>query len=513
MAQPSRPRPLKENSPTRSVPARKTLRRLGIGLAVILVLAGYWLLPISGQLLFVPGPDQSYQGVWPQVRVAPLAARPGDEVTLSLEDTSAWSGVKLYLNDTVEAALLSGPVQNNSGRYTWQWRYKVPAAAAYRAVFYHDCQRGCIEGASFTLGEGSSTTTNSQVNSNLKPTKLGLVFADERRDWHNRAGWDVELLYLRQPDNSDFGLDTLARKLPALQRQGLRVLVRLAYDRGQALPPAGDSAALNYLLEYTSRLARDQRLQGVYGYILGSGYNRKSENSLAADRPVTPEWYARIFNGYGQPPDDTANFVQAFRAFNNQARLLVGPVAPWTADQSGPVEDSSHAPWLNYMNSLVSYLDTGAKAKQRNGFTQISPDGFAVQASGRPEAVEVAANPSLEPVTDLYLPGAGAESAEMGFRVYRDWQRIINSFDSTRNLPVYITATNTFTSDTQIDPDQNYPVGWLTQALAEINAESQVQALCWFVDLPYDKWSSFSLQASLGSLKNAALEFDRLLQT
>ncbi len=64
-------------------------------------------------------------------------------------------------------------------------------------------------------------------------------------------------------------------------------------------------------------------------------------------------------------------------------------------------------------------------------------------------------------------------------------------------------------------PAQNYPRGWLTAALAEINAEPQVRALCWFLDEDRsgdDRWDYFSLTRQPGRLLDAAEELDALLQ-
>ena len=83
------------------------------------------------------------------------------------------------------------------------------------------------------------------------------------------------------------------------------------------------------------RLARDERLQDVYGYFLGSGYNSLDNNSLAPAHAVTPEWYARLFNGYGEVTAHADNAVQVMRAENPHARVLVGPVQPWNTDQDG----------------------------------------------------------------------------------------------------------------------------------------------------------------------------------
>lgn len=56
---------------------------------------------------------------------------------------------------------------------------------------------------------------------------------------------------------------------------------------------------------------------------------------LAPNRPVTPEWYARVFSGYGEPVLHTDNAVQVIRAANPRVRMLAGPVRPWNTDQNG----------------------------------------------------------------------------------------------------------------------------------------------------------------------------------
>jgi hypothetical protein len=490
----------------RSEYKRKKWWTFGWLLLIVLLLIGYWLLPIQGTILILPEAEQRYVQSWPQLKFETQAPRPGENVILSLSDNRPWREPKLLVNET-EARLLENST-NSDGITTWRWGFAQPREASYRAVFYHDCLSGCIERARFDLGAARPTSAPAV---SLTPTKLGLVFADEGRDWHGYAGWDVELLYMLQPPASDFGIDTVAQKVQRATRKGSRVLVRLAYDQGQALPPAGDEQALKNYLDYCARIARDERLNEIYGYIIGSGFNRKSENSLAPDKLVTPEWYARVFNGYKLPISRNDNVVQLMRSYNPKVRVLVGAVTPWVNDQNGQIVNSPDAPWLNYMNTLSAYLDESARKKQESGIALASADGFSVQAPGRTDAPDVLASPSKEPLLDLHQPMWG--NAQMGFRIYRDWLDIINRYQTSRGLPVYITSTNTFTSDSQIEPAQNYPAGWLTNALAEINSQPQVQALCWFVDRPYDKWSGFSLKAGLGSVKEASLEFDRLLQS
>jgi hypothetical protein len=317
----------------------------------------------------------------------------------------------------------------------------------------------------------------------------------------------VELTYSQLATDPDFSIDALAEHVLQNSQQGLRVLVRIDYDRGQSLPPADDAVALSHYLAYCGRLARDARFKNVYAYFIGSSFNRAGSNSVAPDHQTTPEWYARIFDGYGLPVTRSDNVVQIIHANNSSVRVLVGPVTPWTSEQDGSLVNSVNAPWLNYMNSLAAHLDETTLAKQQAGIALAGPDGFALQAAGRPEAISPA---NLEPTTDVHT--AQWDNAEYGFRVYRDWLTIINRYTTTQGSPVYITATNTYTPDTQIEPAQNYVDGWLTAALTEIETQPQVQALCWYVDLPYDKWANYSLKAQLGQIKAAASEFDQLLQ-
>jgi hypothetical protein len=125
----------------------------------------------------------------------------------------------------------------------------------------------------------------------------------------------------------------------------------------------------------------------------------------------------------------------------------------------------------------------------------MTPDGFAIQALG-------------------LLDSASEDKAYTGFQVYKNWLAVINSFPQVQNLPVYITAGNSYQAEIGLTPAQNYPPGWLSDALAMVNREPQIRALCWFVDdLPVDQqWQEFSLTAPRGAMVEAADEFDRLLQ-
>jgi hypothetical protein len=468
-------------------------------LLALAVLGGYWLLPISGQVVVTLAPAQGAQA-WPLMRLEQGAGGPQ---RLQVTDSEPWAHVLVTVN-----GLASYPErwwQNPDGTWTWQWALAPEALAGGAMVrFYHDCQTGCIERGRTVVGSLPTPTPPAGL-----PTKLGVTFADPARDWHGRSGWDVQLTYCRPGDQAYWGVDELAARAQTSAARGLRVLVRVDLAPGQSLPPAGDYEALSEYVGYLARLARDERLSGVYGYIVGSGYNALDANSLAPEQPVTPAWYARVFAGGGEAVTRTDNVVQAVRAANPGLRILVGPVRPWVMDQG----EGSGAPWLDYMEQLVAALDEAARAKAAAGIPLAAPDGFALQAPGRPEAPEMGGRSgAAEPRTDLRR--AAWQGAQAGFRVYQDWLSIINRYPTTRGLAAYITSTNTYAPDDGAPPAQNYPPGWLTAALAEIDAEPQVLALCWFMDGPLGdrQWDGFSLARRVGQVAQAADEFDALLR-
>ncbi len=448
------------------------------------------------------------QLAWPRVSLVAESTSAPSSLQVIISDIVPWSDVLLTLNDR---PLVIDAWHENPGleSWTWIWRTTVPSEPNYQLVFYHDCHTGCVERARLSASSASAAPTPALM---LRPTKLGVVFANPQRNWHQRSGWDVELTYAVQT-NPGYTIDELATRVQRANEQGLRVLVRVDYQRGQSIPLREDEAALAEYLIYVRRLARDARLRTVYAFIIGSGYNEQGSNQLKTGYEVTPDWYARVFNGRGVSVARTDNVVQIIRQENSNARVLIGPVRPWNSDQDGKVKWSSDVPWLNYMNTLVYAVSQTAQEKAAAGIPLASPDGFAVQAPGRPEASSLAGgDPALEPATDLSRPTWNG--AQAGFRVYRDWLAIINAHRVTRGLPVFITSTNTFTADTNVRPARNYPDGWLTQALAEINTEPQIVALCWFMDdLPDAQWDEFSLSKQIDSLSNAATEFEALLQT
>ncbi|WP_169238987.1 hypothetical protein [Candidatus Roseilinea sp. NK_OTU-006] len=483
----------------------RKLLLLGSGFLVLLFMLGLTLLPIRGQVVVIPG-DATDALAWPRVVIESQDSR---FTVVALTEADPKVHVAMTL-DGRHVPLLDW--RQNPGTvptWTWRWRFEAPNAPSYALHFFHDCAAGCLDWTRVQIGRANPEAA---LNIDRRATKLCAVWANPERNWHNRAAWSVELTYAAQAYDG-YNADDLAWRVWRNSRAGLRTLVRVDYDKGQTIPPTGDYLALERYLGYLTRLARDVRLRAVYAFIVGSGFNERTSNVQSPEQPVTPEWYARVFNGYGEPADNTHNAVQAMRAARLDVRVLVGPVRPWVADQTGARTYAVDAPWLNYMNTVVAALDEAARAKAKAGISLAAPDGFALNAFGRPNAPEMQAAPAAEePQRDLRR--AEWNGAQAGFRVYRDWLAIINSYPSTRGLPVYITASNTFAPGEVTPPAQNYPTGWLTSALAAINAEPQVQSLCWFMDwLPDDaSWDAFSLTNRQGKLGDAADEFDALLR-
>ena len=551
-------------------------------LALPALLGLYGLLPVAGRVILLPGreapdllalpagqaghavllPGAGSLPTWPLMRVAPEAPVPGQVATLWVTDTEPWAHMRLTV-DGRPARYEPPPIQAEGSdgglpTWTWEWTFTMPASGAGELVFYHDCDRGCVErgrlalsrevdratpnggereaGGSLTgdaaeagaplTGDAAEAGADGTPSVGLRPTKLGLVFPHPDRDWHGRAGWAVELSYAREPDAPYWGIDDLAGRVSAHLAAGQRVLLRVDYDRLQSVPPRGNEIALREYLGYARRLAADARLAGVHAFFYGSGYNAAEANGLAGELPVTPEWYARVFNGAGVDPAAGDNLVETVRGVAPGARLLIGPLRPFVADRHGLRSWAVDAPWLSDFESLVAALEAGAEAKAALGRPG-RPDGFALHVPGRPEAPELAgANPGQEPRLDWRRvdwsaldPGLSrlapeAGGARGGFAVYRDWLEIINSHPGSRGLPTYVTAANTYAPDDGTVPAEGYPEGWLTAAYETLLAEPQVEALCWFVDgIPGDtQWRGFQLTEPIGRSAAAAAEFDALLE-
>ncbi|PID85493.1 MAG: hypothetical protein CSB13_07945 [Chloroflexi bacterium] len=333
---------------------RSTRTKFILLLAFIIFVIVYWLIPIPGQLLIVPDHWQQIN-IWPQVRIRAEDLQPGQEASLVIFDTIPWTHVKLIVGDG-EGTLDGYEVNGSTGVHQWNWSFTVPEARDYNLNFYHSCDTGCQAWTTATAGTVTAPD-NTSTQSELIPTKLGVVFANPERDWHNRRGWVVELTYTQLAEAEYWGIDDLARRVEVAVNEGLLVLVRVDYNQGQSIPPPDDYLALDTYLNYIQRLARDDRLKNVYGYIVGSGFNTRSGNSQASENMVTPAWYARVFNGYRAPADHTDNVVQTIRAENVTARILVGPVSTWRTDQDGALTYRIDVPWLNYFHTLVAAID------------------------------------------------------------------------------------------------------------------------------------------------------------
>ncbi|MCA9944104.1 MAG: hypothetical protein KC449_11515 [Anaerolineales bacterium] len=474
---------------------------LVIGLLLFSVI--YWLLPISGQIAYIPPTNANQVQSWPQIIIED---EQDESLTIHVQDVTPWTHVRLEMG-AAETSLIEHGVQNGAGVWQWRWQVVLPEKDAV-VELYHSCETGC---QAWATKQTAVRTPNPSSEPQI-PTKLGVVFANPARDWNGRQGWTVEITYAQLVDDFYWGIDDLAQRVQQAEANGLRTLVRVEYDQGQSIPPPDDYAALDSYLTYLRRLARDDRLANVHGFIIGSNFNTNGASTQSPSNPVTPAWYAQVFNGYAADPNNHNNAIETIRSENKQVRVLVGPINPWNSDQDGSISFNIDLPWLNYMNTMVYFINEGVVAKTAVGISDTAPDGFAIQAFGRVDAPSLTANlRAEEPFLDIHLPEWG--DGQAGFRVYEDWLAVINSYPHTLGKPIYINATNTFDPLTGAQPAENYPTGWLTNALQTINAEPQIVALCWFIDsFPHDdQWQLFSLSQPRGLLLDAAEEFELLL--
>ncbi|MCZ7668021.1 MAG: hypothetical protein M5U34_12925 [Chloroflexi bacterium] len=144
----------------------------------IFALIFYWLLPISGKIAYIPASLTANKHLATSERHQQRRKRTGNHRARC----HPWTFVRLELAGT-EATLVEHGSQNAEG--VWQWRWQavgVPEATSIN--LYHSCNTGC---QLWTKTETAvSATLSAGVSTQLTPTKLGLVFANPERDWHNR---------------------------------------------------------------------------------------------------------------------------------------------------------------------------------------------------------------------------------------------------------------------------------------------------------------------------------------
>ena len=327
---------------------------------LLLVLAGalVWLLPASEPMRIgtverstpaAETPIESGALAWPQIRMEPANPQPGEPATIWVSDVQPWPHMRLTV-DGRPARYQPPPrlVPADMGPpfvpEHWVWKWDITADSMPAQVdFYHDCHIGCVLRGQQHVGvasdaEGATVPTSGRQDP-LRPTKLGLVFPHPERDWHARAGWAVELSYAATPDEAYWGIEDLAARVHGHEEAGLRVLLRLDYDRGQSMPPPGNLIAYQSYAEYLSRIAADARFDGLHAVFLGSGYNATDTNRLSPEQPVSPEWYVEMLlgsvpgsEGLSEEDDQllSIGLVGIVRAIDPELAILIGPLRPFT---------------------------------------------------------------------------------------------------------------------------------------------------------------------------------------
>jgi len=155
---------------------------------------------------------------------------------------------------------------------------------------------------------------------------IGAHWTNNSRNWSGKSGWDIQLVYSSGVNQSTDpnGSNQVGNDVQSSHQSGRNVLARVDYAPGQSVPPT-DAARTTYV-QFLQTICQDPRYnQNVWGYIIGNEYNKISENS--GGTPVTPAWYARVFNGYDVPIGDTGNAYQFIKSFQPLAHVLVGHAA------------------------------------------------------------------------------------------------------------------------------------------------------------------------------------------
>lgn len=469
-----------------------------------IIIIGIVLLPIPAKMMLI-NPENHTSMLWPKMELKPENPKPGETVELIIYDVIPWIHVIITLD-----GITYEPFEYESKEdalYTWKWRFVLPEGEGHEIVFYHNSDTGAIERARTMIGG----KTKKEKSEHFLPTKLGVFLANPQRDWYGRSGWNLELTYVKKDKDKYWCVNDLAHRVSESAEKGLRVLVRIDYDTGHSIPRKNDKLALSEYLAFLRRLARDQRLKDVYAYIIGSGYNKCTIEDKQEKKNITPGWYARVLIGFKEKPSHTDNVIQVMKAEDPCVRIFVGPLTPWISDQTGNRVYPLDTPWLNYMNTLVWAIHKTTIEKSDNGISMVLPDGFAIPCPGRPGAFDNN-NAYKEPTLDLRL--SQWHGAQGGFRIFEDWMNIINSYHTTKGLPLFIVTTNTFCIDEGIPPAQNYPAGWLATALDVINKEPQIKGMVWFLDyFPHGTaWEYFSLTRKKGNMLYASEDFESLLQ-
>lgn len=117
-----------------------------------------------------------------------------DGIGKFVTDNAAWSHVGLALDGRL--ARPQDWQENLGGTVTWRWTL-APDALGRTRVFYHSCHTGCVEHARWA-GRPGGTAEEAKP---LQRTKLSVVSANPRRNWHGRSGWDVEVTFATLADD------------------------------------------------------------------------------------------------------------------------------------------------------------------------------------------------------------------------------------------------------------------------------------------------------------------------
>jgi hypothetical protein len=112
---------------------------------ILLIIGGYWLLPIHGQIVLAPEKAVDKNIVWPLVHIEPDDPVPGQLGKIFVVDNIPWAGIHMMVGGrNTKFEQVEVLEEGATKTWRWTWSYIVPDAPSYEVIVYRDCHIGCL---------------------------------------------------------------------------------------------------------------------------------------------------------------------------------------------------------------------------------------------------------------------------------------------------------------------------------------------------------------------------------
>lgn len=223
------------------------------------------------------------------------------------------------------------------------------------------------------------------LDQSLVFSRVGSHWMHQDRVLYGNPSCDIELIYVK---NSPPGFDaeSVRNRVKTIFKKGdVDIWLRLDWQPGQTLPPAGDTKALVEYTQMAANIAKDDILSTVAGIICGNEPNHKTEWRVS-EIPLTPRWVAKCVY------EDT---FQAVKKQSSDMLVIAPAVSVFTSDLTGsklylpPDDRVLLSPWERYMYEMAYFCyDKGLPAAEvifaMHTYSRVGPDGNLNGASKEP---------------------------------------------------------------------------------------------------------------------------------